>query len=104
MTEAIDVDEAAFGYVLCPTCHSKHRPASPCYAGPSRVEPALYAESAVVAQLKSEWGDLTQASIANMTRHGQGYISDLLSGKQPPSERLLNAMGFERVTFYRRKR
>lgn len=87
----------------CPACRQKHLPSSPCYAGPSRVGLALYAEAAVRHQLELIWGDLSHAEVARMVRLSDEFIRQVRSGGRPPSGALLDAIGFERVVFYRRR-
>jgi hypothetical protein len=91
------------GETVCPACLREHKASAPCHAGPSRVEPALYAEAAVRHHLELIWGDLSHDEVARMVRLSDEFIRLLRSGARRPSKGLLNAIGFEQVIFYRRK-
>lgn len=45
-----------------------------------------------------------QSEFARSIGTSPGYVNDVLSGRRDPGDKILNALGLERVTVYQRKR
>lgn len=45
----------------------------------------------------------TQRQYAESLGVSEAYLSDVLNGRREPGQKLLDAVGFERVALYRRK-
>lgn len=44
-----------------------------------------------------------QKAFAELHRLTPGYVGDVLHGKRPPADRILHALGLERVMIYRER-
>lgn len=45
----------------------------------------------------------SQAAWASQNKISTAYVSDTLNGRRDPGDAILDALGFERVTLYRKK-